>query len=934
MLNMTYIKLGIITISVLAISICSSCRDNLDYALELSGDNKNELVKVLEHFKGDPDTLKYGAAKFLIENMAYHYTQEGKGVCVVDSAYLAMSEYPIEQREKIFKKLTRAKESTTGRIAIDIRSINASHIIKVIDETCELWHEVAWNKDYNTSLFYNYVLPYRLLNEPLSDWKETIRQVFPLLRQDKIVSVRGWQKEAEKLKLRNCYAYDEEKASQLRCVRLANKGSAVSLDFLLAADCEKNLMFRYSATHKNTKLCVTVNGHNADTIRLAPTKDAHSFRMSKSSYILKLNKGLNKVEFGFAGDTISLDLIQIGGIEECDESTIEDYSRSYCTISNYQSGYYITFDTLRASLLNKIEVMPQQRNDSSQMVRMDYHGRASWQISAFKTDTTDLCMEVQYASTELGASVSQYHYIKGSNQKWIVVPLGNGLSRIMSKDTGLFLDTKKDNKTGKTFLVMNPYNGEKSQQWRIEKKGSNPNAHSRFYIGSAFSEALRVHEVMGQFEWVYFSTGLAPKASSLLRARTGNCRDEASYTVFLCRSLGIPATVDFTPHWGNRSWGHHWSVLLKPDGTSVPFYMGSEPGDTAQFFHPYVKTKVFRRCFQLNRQIANDMKGEKSIPQLFRAPDWNDVTEEYCPTTNVTRNVPEKYKNNKIAYICIFDNNDWLPVYYGVVHDGKVTFPNMGRRVMYISAFYESGRLVPFGTPFCIESDGTVRDIKADPKNKCTLSLKRKYPYFSAEDLINTRMRNGRFQGANNAGFLNAVDLYCFKGGTDGGWYEVPITDARKYRYLRYYSPDGSYGNINELWFFDEKGDTIKGEIIGTDGNNSKDKDKVFDNNILTGFDGKSPDNNWVGIRLNAQKRVSKIRFIPRNDGNCIEIGDKYELKQWVNNHWKTLMTVNAKSDILCFKNIPSNGLYVLKDLTKGNEQRIFTYEDRKQVWW
>ena len=27
-------------------------------------------------------------------------------------------------------------------------------------------------------------------------------------------------------------------------------------------------------------------------------------------------------------------------------------------------------------------------------------------------------------------------------------------------------------------------------------------------------------------------------------------------------------------------------------------------------------------------------------------------------------------------------------------------------------------------------------------------------------------------------------------------------------------------------------------------------------------------------------------------------------------------------------------GLYLLKDVTKENEQRIFTYEDDKQVWW
>ena len=918
----------------LVVAAITSCNDTLDQSLELAGDNRQELEKVLAYFEDDEDPLKYEAACFLIENMPYHYAPKGKNVDYVDSVYHAMSEYPKEQREKVFKELLKAKDLPNGRPEIDIRTVKADYLIKSIDEACDFWHEVAWSKEYDTSLFFDYVLPYRLLDEPQSDWKKTIRQVFPLLHQNKILSTRGWRLEAETLKLKNCSASDKAGASHDKYVQLNQKGAKVSFDVYAVSACYKNLILRYSATKRNSCLDVMVNDKHIDTLRLAPTNDTNSFRMSKNGYILQLNRGINRVSLACVGDTIGLDYVQVGAIEDCEERKLEDYSQSYCMIKNVMNGGYITFDTLSASILNQIEVKPLCKNDSTQMVRMDYHGRACWRISAFKTDSIDLCMEVQYASTDTGTAVSQYKYIGGNNQKWAVLPIGNGLSRIMSKDTGLFLDIKKDEKTGKTVLVQNPYSGEKSQQWKIERKGRNNKADSKCNIGSVYSEALRVHEVMGQFEWVYFSTGFAPKASSMMEARTGNCRDEASYTVFLSRSLGIPATIDFTPHWGNRSWGHHWSVIVQPNGKAIPFYMGSMPGDTAQFFHPYVKTKVFRRWFQLNRQIAMDMKEEKSVPHLFQAPDWMDVTDEYCPTTDVIRNVPEKYKDKKIAYICIFDNNDWLPVYYGVIRDGAVTFPNMGRRVMYISAFYENGQIVPFGTPFSIGGDGKVSDVQVDTKRRCTLNLLRKYPYFSAEDPINTRMKQGRFQGANTADFSKPTDLYCFNEVTNGGWYEFPVADTGRYRYLRYSSPDASYGNINELWFFDEKGDTIKGDIIGTEGADPDSRERVFDNNILTGFNGKSPDGNWVGLRLKVPKRVSKLRFIPRNDGNCIEIGDKYELRLWTNTKWKVIATVKAKADILCLKNVPRNGLYVLKDLSKGNEQRIFTYENNRQVWW
>lgn len=60
---------------------CSS-RDNkkLALALEKAKENTSELLKVIEHYKHDSDTLKYAAALFLIENMSYHYGGYSKNI--------------------------------------------------------------------------------------------------------------------------------------------------------------------------------------------------------------------------------------------------------------------------------------------------------------------------------------------------------------------------------------------------------------------------------------------------------------------------------------------------------------------------------------------------------------------------------------------------------------------------------------------------------------------------------------------------------------------------------------------------------------------------------------------------------------------------------------------------------------------------------------
>lgn len=80
---------------------------------------------------------------------------------------------------------------------------------------------------------------------------------------------------------------------------------------------------------------------------------------------------------------------------------------------------------------------------------------------------------------------------------------------------------------------------------------------------------------------------------------------------------------------------------------------------------------------------------------------------------------------------------------------------------------------------------------------------------------------------------------------------------------------------------------------------------------------------------------MSRIRYIPRNDGNGIEIGDRYELYYWHDDQWELISEQVAKANELTVRNAPCGGLYVLRNVTKGHEERIFTYDKEKgQIWW
>jgi hypothetical protein len=67
------------------------------------------------------------------------------------------------------------------------------------------------------------------------------------------------------------------------------------------------------------------------------------------------------------------------------------------------------------------------------------------------------------------------------------------------------------------------------------------------------------------------------------------------------------------------------------------------------------------------------------------------------------------------------------------------------------------------------------------------------------------RMVGGKFQGSNSSSSSGFVDLGTITSTPPlGGWVEMTITDQAAYRYLRYLSPNGGYGNVAEIEFYSD----------------------------------------------------------------------------------------------------------------------------------
>jgi hypothetical protein len=111
--------------------------------------------------------------------------------------------------------------------------------------------------------------------------------------------------------------------------------------------------------------------------------------------------------------------------------------------------------------------------------------------------------------------------------------------------------------------------------------------------------------------------------------------------------------------------------------------------------------------------------------------------------------------------------------------------------------------------------------------------------------------------------------------------------------------------------------------------------ENAFDDDPLSFFCMYNMEYSWVGMAFEQATKIDKIAFLPRNDDNAIREGELYELFYW-DKRWVSLGRQTGTNEMfrLKYNNVPTNALYLLRNHTKGKEERIFTYENGKQVWW
>jgi hypothetical protein len=153
---------------------CTKSPNMLEQALQIAGDNRAEMEKVLKHYENKP--LKLQAAQFLIENMPGHFSYRNQKY--VEKYYDEIDSVNLHARlgndelEDIYRDIV-AKYTEAPSFVQDLQIVSAGYLIDNIDRAFDDWQNGNWATHLGFEEFCEYLLPYKVTEcQTLDNWRE------------------------------------------------------------------------------------------------------------------------------------------------------------------------------------------------------------------------------------------------------------------------------------------------------------------------------------------------------------------------------------------------------------------------------------------------------------------------------------------------------------------------------------------------------------------------------------------------------------------------------------------------------------------------------------------------------------------------------------------------------------------------------------------
>ena len=436
--------------------------------------------------------------------------------------------------------------------------------------------------------------------------------------------------------------------------------------------------------------------------------------------------------------------------------------------------------------------------------------------------------------------------------------------------------------------------------------------------------------------------------SQLLKSKTGHCDAMCNMAMYAMRAMGLPVSKEVIVRQGDIGVSHSFNCLIIPDTVTYAF-MGTEK-NIAEFQMGRSIPKVYRETYSFPATAPFlSVKNLNSLPPEFRNAFIFDVSEFYSSSSNRQlskfrpTDISVEIKNpvrDQSYYLCTFEREHIGAAAMGKRKKNAIVFEQVNPNIMYIPATFNAGIYTPIAPPFIADSAGKFRSLVPITDSLLTLHCYRKYQVSYAmrryaKNLLGTLVQinqNGTWYTVDTINTL--PEKYTFEGNN------LPVKDPVKG--FRLFFPEGTTANIAEQRLIISTTNAI--DILDTIPTKTTNKvafsthtslnstsEFAFDNDIRTNYMGKSGD--FIGLTFPSPLYINKYEVLIRNKFNIIEPGHKYELL-YFDEGWVSCGQKVADNYFIEFDSVPPNALYILKNLSEGKEERVFTYEDEKQIFW
>lgn len=420
----------------------------------------------------------------------------------------------------------------------------------------------------------------------------------------------------------------------------------------------------------------------------------------------------------------------------------------------------------------------------------------------------------------------------------------------------------------------------------------------------------------------------------LLKHRVGSCREATDVSAYMMRALGFPVAIDTYLYSPVNKDGHLWNALKDTTGTTIPFWFMDTrirrgQGDGRK------KGKVYRLCYGLQEEKLKGMYTCDEVPPVLKSPFLKDVTAEYFGENETTVEIDSKLCG-EYAYLGVFTTNGWTAIDIAEHRRGKATVRNLEPGVWYMPLGSKKGRLLPVGFPFWIEEGKEVHTLRPESRVE-KVKLWRKYPLSKGIARYMRSLVGAKIEVSNTPDFRSVEWAYIVEQTSERpSNFVCPPTPPRG-RYVRFTAATGKVLDLAELGVYDEKDHRMSVQAVwGSSpyrGNSQFDCTRVNDGDYLTYYRSDSVGGN-VTLDLGQRELIRKIFFVPRNDDNFINLGERYELfYQNGSQGWVSLGRRLADKEYLYYDNIPVGALLWLRNLTKGREEQTFFLNKGEQVF-